>query len=123
MRRPWSRVWDGSAASLLCSIIHSPFLQAQEVNPGGACHTRKAALWRQLHIIIIIIIFFSWWFVKHYLSSLSSHEAGGVGKGAWRIMRSCLLPGRQLEEKVGVVGVGRMDGESLQFWGLSPPPL
>lgn len=38
---------------LCCSIIHSPFLHIQKVNPGGACHTRKAALWRQLHIIII----------------------------------------------------------------------
>lgn len=103
---------------LCCSIIHSPFLHIQKVNPGGACHTRKAALWRQLHIIII---FFSWWFFKHYLSSLSS-RAGGVGKGAWRIMKSFLFPGRQLEQKGDVVGVGRMDDEPLQFWSLSPPP-
>lgn len=109
----------GAQRCLRCSIIHSPFLSIQKVNPGGACHTRKAALWRQLHIIII---FFSWCIFKHYLSSLSS-RAGDVGKGAWGIMKSFLSPGRQLEEEVDVVGEGRMDDESLQFWSLSPLPL
>lgn len=108
-------MWD-------CSIIHSPFLHAQEINPGGACHTRKAALQRQLHIILLLYFFYPGVF-SSIISPLSSHEVGGVGKGAWRIMRSCLFPGRQLEEKVGVVGVGRMDDEWLQFWSLSPPPL
>lgn len=38
-------------------------------------------------------------------------------------MKSFLSPGRQLEEKVDVVGEGRMDDEALQFRSLSPPPL
>ena len=78
-------------------------------------HEAPATQGKQLFGDSSILVFFSSGF-SSIISPLFLLLRGVGGEGACRIMKSFLFPGRQLEKKLDVAGVGRMDDGLLKCW-------